>query len=292
MEIQHCPCCAGTKRKASLNVVDHMVSKEVFTVSLCSSCGCGITSPRPDEIGPYYESTAYTSHQDENGGLFGALYGWARAVAARQKVRLIKQSVKKSAGALLDYGCGVGVFTARAERSGWKVAGVELSDAARAKANEKLKQGRVVKTRGDLDEAERFDAVTLFHVLEHLDDPAETFRWIRSRMNTGGALIVAVPNYESPDARHYGAYWAAWDVPIHYWHFTKEAVSELAKSTGWFVAEVRPMRLDAFYVSLLSESYKTGVKNWFPAIYQGIRSNILGGRKNASSLIYVLRKAS
>ena len=89
MEIHHCPCCAGTNRKASLNVVDHMVSKEVFTVSLCSSCGCGITSPRPDEIGPYYESTAYTSHQDENGGLFGALYGWARAVAARQKVRLV-----------------------------------------------------------------------------------------------------------------------------------------------------------------------------------------------------------
>ena len=150
---------------------------------------------------------------------------------------------------------------------------------------------RELAIAGDLL-AERFDAVTLVHVLEHLDDPAETLRWIRSRMNTGGALIVAVPNYESPDARHYGAYWAAWDVPIHYWHFTKEAVSELAKSTGWFVAEVRPMRLDAFYVSLLSESYKTGVKNWFPAIYQGIRSNILGGRKNASSLIYVLRKAS
>ena len=94
MEIHHCPCCAGTKRKASLNVVDHMVSKEVFTVSLCSSCGCGITSPRPDEIGPYYESTAYTSHQDENGGLFGALYGWARAVAlsieSRQKLKKLK----------------------------------------------------------------------------------------------------------------------------------------------------------------------------------------------------------
>ncbi len=292
MEVVHCPCCTTATRDGKIAVVDHMVSQETFEVSFCTRCGCGITSPRPDEIGPYYESPAYTSHQDQSAGLFGTLYGWARTFAARQKLGLIRNASKMRKGSLLDYGCGVGVFTARAERAGWTVAGIELSNAARAKANEKLRSSSVVRSRDELSESTTYDVVTLFHVLEHLDDPVETLRWIRSKMNAGGALIVAVPNHESPDAKHYGPFWAAWDVPIHYWHFSKTSVAELAKTTGWFVSEVRPMRLDAFYVSLLSESYKNGSKNWLSAIYQGVRSNILGGSKNASSLIYVLRKAS
>ena len=292
MEVTNCPCCGSSDRERPMSVVDHMVSHEKFNVAFCVSCGCGITSPRPDEIGPYYESPAYTSHHDQNSGFFGLIYGWARSIASGQKLRLIKQASKKSKGALLDYGCGVGVFTRRAERAGWTVDGIELSSEARKRAQEKLKRGRVVERRGDLNEDRTYDAVTLFHVLEHLEDPAETLAWIRTRLNAGGALIVAVPNYESSDAQHYGPYWAAYDVPIHYWHFTKQSLGALAKATGWFVSEVRPMRMDAFYVSLLSEAYKTGSKIWLSAIYQGIRSNIKGGRTNASSLIYVLRKAS
>ena len=90
-----------------------MVSQEEFTIEFCV-CGFGITNPRPDEIGPYYDSPAYTSHSDTNAGIFGALYGLALNFAARQKVRLIKNTTKKSIGSLLDYGCGVGAFTARA----------------------------------------------------------------------------------------------------------------------------------------------------------------------------------
>jgi 2-polyprenyl-3-methyl-5-hydroxy-6-metoxy-1,4-benzoquinol methylase len=290
MNITHCPSCGQTQRSASLVVTDHMVSQEHFTVEFCS-CGLGITTPRPDVIGPYYESPAYTSHSDSNAGLFGALYGLARNFASWQKVRLIRTTTKKTKGNLLDYGCGVGVFTSRAERNGWAVQGVELSEGARILAQQKLKKGKVVAHRSKLDET-TYDAVTLFHVLEHLDDPTDVLTWVRERMNPGGALIIAVPNYESPDARHYGRYWAAWDVPIHYWHFSKSAMKHLAQSNGWFVESIRPMRLDAFYVGLLSESYKNGSKNWFSAIYQGLRSNILGGSHNASSLIYVLRKAA
>lgn len=290
MNVLHCPVCGGSQRTTSIKVIDHMVSHEEFNVEFCS-CGLGITNPRPDNIGPYYESPLYTSHSDSTNGLFGAIYGFARNFAAWQKVRLIKSITKKRKGSLLDYGCGVGVFTAKAEQSAWMVQGIELSDSARELAQRKLKNGNVVKDRDDLA-ATTYDAVTLFHVLEHLADPNETLQWVRQRINPGGALIVAVPNYESPDARHYGTFWAAWDVPIHYWHFSKSAMLKLAQANGWFVESIRPMRLDAFYVSLLSEAYKNGSNNWFSAIYQGLRSNILGARQNASSLIYVLRKAA
>jgi 2-polyprenyl-3-methyl-5-hydroxy-6-metoxy-1,4-benzoquinol methylase len=223
--------------------------------------------------------------------MMGRLYGMARSFASWTKVRLISSATKKSKGSLLDYGCGVGFFASRAERRGWLVQGVELSDKARAKAQEKLKLGTVVSSREELPDT-KYDAVTLFHVLEHLDDPAETLQWIRDRLNPGGAIIVALPNHASPDAGHYGRFWAAWDVPIHYWHFTKESMTELAKRKGLFVESVHPMRMDAFYVSLLSERYKNGSSNWISAFYQGLRSNILGGQSNASSLIYVLRKVA
>jgi 2-polyprenyl-3-methyl-5-hydroxy-6-metoxy-1,4-benzoquinol methylase len=291
MNIDRCPSCLSTERYGAFEVVDHMVSGETFSVEFCSTCNLGITNPRPDSIATYYDSPAYVSHLDQGQGMMGRLYGMARSFASWTKVRLIASATKKSKGSLLDYGCGVGFFASRAERRGWLVQGVELSDSARAKAQEKLKVGTVVSSREELPDT-KYDAVTLFHVLEHLDDPVETLQWIRDRLNPGGAIIVALPNHASPDAGHYGRFWAAWDVPIHYWHFTKESMTELAKRKGLFVESVHPMRMDAFYVSLLSERYKNGSSNWISAFYQGLRSNILGGESNASSLIYVLRKVA
>jgi 2-polyprenyl-3-methyl-5-hydroxy-6-metoxy-1,4-benzoquinol methylase len=291
MNIDRCPSCLSSERYGAFEVVDHMVSGETFNVEFCGQCNLGITNPRPDSIASYYDSPAYVSHLDQGQGTMGRIYGVARSFASWTKVRLISAATKKSKGSLLDYGCGVGFFASRAERRGWLVQGVELSDSARAKAQEKLKRGTVVSSRDELPDT-KYDAVTLFHVLEHLDDPAETLRWIRGRLNPGGAIIVALPNHASPDAEYYGRFWAAWDVPIHYWHFTKESMTELAKTNGLFVEAVSPMRMDAFYVGLLSERYKTGSSNWISAFYQGLRSNILGGQSNASSLIYVLRKVA
>jgi 2-polyprenyl-3-methyl-5-hydroxy-6-metoxy-1,4-benzoquinol methylase len=291
MEVKICPSCGSQSRGRQLTVVDHMVSREEFVVTFCSDCNLGITSPRPDNIAPYYDSPAYASHSDQNQGFFGLLYCFVRTFAAYQKLRLIRGLTKKSKGSLLDYGCGVGVFAARASRAGWLVHGIELSEKARSLAKAKIPRGEIAATRDELTES-RYDAVTLFHVLEHLPDPKETLLWVRDRLQPGGALVVAVPNWQAPDAKHYGAYWAAWDVPIHYWHFSKDAMQQLARETGWFVEAIRPMPFDAFYVSLLSESYKTGSKNWISAIYQGVRSNIFGGRTNASSLVYVLRKSA
>ena len=234
MNIDRCPSCLSTERYGAFEVVDHMVSGETFSVEFCRQCNLGITNPRPDRIAAYYDSPAYVSHLDQGQGMMGRIYGIARMFASWAKVRLIASATKKSKGSLLDYGCGVGFFASRAERRGWQVQGVELSDLARARAQEKLKSGIVVSSRDELPEA-KYDAVTLFHVLEHLDDPAETLQWIRGRLNPGGAIIVALPNYASPDARHYGSFWAAWDVPIHYWHFTKESMTELAKRNCHYV---------------------------------------------------------
>jgi len=106
-----------------------------------------------------------------------------------------------------------------------------------------------------------------------------------------GVLIVAVPNYKSYDAKYYKEFWAAYDVPRHLWHFTKKSISLLFNKVDLKVTQVLPMKLDSFYVSLLSEKYKTGKTNFVNAFIIGFRSNLKAiNSKEYSSHIYILKK--
>ncbi|MFM7329993.1 MAG: class I SAM-dependent methyltransferase, partial [Bacteroidota bacterium] len=137
--------------------------------------------------------------------------------------------------------------------------------------------------------------ITLWHVLEHLENPLESIRKLSENLLPGGSILVAVPNHKSADARHYGKHWAGLDVPRHLWHFTQHAISLLARKAGLTVQQVLPMKFDAYYVSMLSEGYKTGspsgLMNLIKGSWSGLRSN-LRARKTGeySSLIYVLKK--
>src|SRR5690606_16520912 len=107
-----------------------------------------------------------------------------------------------------------------------------------------------------------------------------------------GTLIVAVPNYKSYDAKFYKEHWAAYDVPRHLWHFSKTSIDHIFKKHGMQVIKTKPMFFDAFYVSILSEKYKTGQSNIINAIWTGIRSNLHGLRtKEYSSQIYILQRS-
>ena len=276
-----------------------MVSLEDFHVVACSSCQLQRTSPRPELIGAYYESDDYLSHTSDAEGLFAKLYGAIRLWAAGKKVNFLEKQMAISGrrARLMDVGCGIGVFLAKAKSKELEVYGVELSDLARKQAENRLNQpiftnlSDVVLTQ---TMASPLDGVSLFHVLEHLPDPAETLKKLHDLTSKEAVVVLGLPNPESWDAKHYGSMWAAWDVPIHFWHFTKENIKELASRNGWVLDSIHPMPLDAYYVSLLSERFKgrKGALAWLFAIAVGFYSNLRGGRQNTSSLLYVLRKPS
>ena len=293
--ISECPVCGSEEIANAQQIKDHMVSQEVFTVVGCSDCGMKRTSPRPDvsAIGRYYESDAYKSHNDEGGRLFDAIYHVTRNWAAGKKARFLDSvsPLKSKIPALLDVGCGIGVFLEAAKKQKWTVFGVEISENARKQAEKRLNQPVFEKIE-DLPNAQKFDGISLFHVLEHLPEPKATLEVLFQKAQPGAPLILALPNYESWDAKHYGSDWAAWDVPIHFWHFRKADVQAVAQATGWELESIHPMPLDAYYVSLLSESFRTGRKRWISATLKGWWSNLRGGKQNTSSLIYVLRKPS
>lgn len=174
-----------------------------------------------------------------------------------------------------------------AKNDGWETVGVEPSERAK---NIAIQKGiSFVNEIGDLQN-NSFDVITMWHVLEHVPNLELQIRELKRLLKPTGTLIVAVPNFKSYDAQHYKTFWAAYDVPIHFWHFSKKAIQSLFEKVDMKLEKVLPMKFDSFYVSLLSEKYKTGKMNYISAFFVGLKSNLkAGSTKEYSSHIYVLK---
>lgn len=279
----------NSSKKIILKVKDHLVSGEEFTLveNEFEDLLQTIPAPELEKLPDYYKSEKYISHTDTKKSFIEKVYHSVKAISLKQKVSLIT-SLNKSAGKLLDIGSGTGDFLVTAKEKNWEVFGVEPSHDARA-----LSEQKGVKVSTELKEITEtnFDVITLWHVLEHVPDLENYIQEIATRLKSTGTLIVAVPNFKSKDAKHYKEFWAAYDVPRHLWHFSKPGIKRLFSKHDFQLIKTKPMWFDAFYVSLLSEKYKTGKSNWFKAIFIGALSNLAAlATKECSSHIYVLKK--
>lgn len=290
MHLNHCPLCNSGQFDLYLTCKDNTVSQEEFPISSCQSCGFKFTNPRPEEsaLAKYYESDDYISHTNQSNNLINSLYKLARVYTIQQKGRLIKKWSTR--GRLLDIGCGTGEFLAYNKQFGWSVRGVEVNPKARAQAEAQLQQ-TVFDSLDAVPADQLFQAISLWHVLEHLSDLKGSCQQIADLLAPKGTLFVAVPNCESYDAEYYQEHWAAYDVPRHLYHFTPDSMKKLWHSFGMHIEAILPMPLDAYYVSILSEKYKTGKTNMLKAGMVGIRSNQKARATGKySSLIYIIRK--
>jgi 2-polyprenyl-3-methyl-5-hydroxy-6-metoxy-1,4-benzoquinol methylase len=258
--LDHCPLCHGDQHHHYLTCRDHTVSGQEFDIVECDECGFRFTNPRPDEdeIGQYYESEDYTPHQETSQGLIDTLYRWAQLYTLRSKRRLIASLVADPPGRLLDFGCGTGEFLHLCQSKGWVARGLEPDPDAQAVAAERYDLTVEAPDRVQELPINHFDVITLWHVLEHVSDLTNTVRALKRTLAPTGTLVVAAPNCAALDAQYYGAHWAAYDVPRHLYHFRPDHIRRLFDRIDMSVTDVRPMRLDAFYVSLLSEQYRNG----------------------------------
>ena len=277
--------------KAYLKVKDHSVSSEVFLLLVNNEFGYLETSPQPssEKLPKYYKSEDYISHTDTKRNLFEKVYHFIRGISLKRKLKLIN-SFSSEDKKLLDVGCGTGDFLQIAQQNSWTVSGIEPNDDARQIAN--------VKTNDSVYNIEQllefpkqsFDVISLWHVLEHLPNLEERVSILISLLKENGRLIIAVPNYKSYVAYYYKNFWAAFDVPRHLWHFSKESISKLFFKENMKVVETHPMKFDSYYVSLLSEKYKSGWMNIFNAFRIGFMSNLKAKESGEySSLIYVIK---
>jgi len=286
-----CPACGSEEIRFLRQVTDYSISGETFPLYFCGACTLQFTQdvPVPECIGRYYEAPHYVSHSDTDKGIINKIYQQVKKYTIRQKVKMMEEISGKK-GRLLDIGCGTGSFLEAMKADGWDVYGLEPDAEARALAEKKTQQ-----KLGTPDEiyslaGQTFDLLTLWHVLEHVHDLQGYVKRFGSILKPGGYLVIAVPNYTSADARRYGKYWAAYDVPRHLYHFSPKAMTALIEGAGFERREIKPMWFDSFYVSMLSEKYRKG--NLARAILSGCYSNAKAffDRGKCSSLIYIFRK--
>ncbi|HEX5170239.1 MAG TPA: class I SAM-dependent methyltransferase [Cyclobacteriaceae bacterium] len=289
VEITKCPICDNQSLQLLHQAKDYTATWQVFNILKCSNCELLITSPVPleNEIERFYRSESYISHTSRARNLTDQLYLIARKFTLRHKLSLVTKY--SSTGKLLDYGCGTGDFLRLAEKKKWKAYGVEPSSTPIHNS------ATIVKNLSDLN-IDGFDIITLWHVLEHIQNPNEVLQQLRDKINKNGTIFIAVPNFKSLDATYYKEAWAGYDVPRHLWHFSRRSMTRLLNKNNLRVIATKPMFLDAIYVSQLSERYLSNnqltTKGFLRANVIGLRSNLFAAfhDKEYSSLIFVVKR--
>lgn len=290
-----CPVCGSNAVSRALEAKDHTVSKQIFEIWSCQDCSFRFTQgvPGPESIGTYYKSDTYVSHSNTKKGLINRLYHAVRKRTLQQKLHLVRQVSGQMEGSLLDVGAGTGAFASVMQGAGWKVTGLEPDQDARKNAARDFQvQLQDLSHLFELP-AGHYDAITLWHVLEHVHQLHEYLDTFKKILTEDGTLIIAVPNFTSFDAKYYGRDWAAWDVPRHLWHFSPKSMEVLMKKHGLLVTKMLPMKFDSYYVSMLSEGYHRGKRNLLRAFWEGLSSNqkAQGDPRKYSSVIYIIKSA-
>ena len=269
---------------------DYTVSGEHFELRRDEDLDLLATFPQPenDQLPSYYKSENYISHTDSKTSFLDKIYQQVKNLMLQKKLSWI-ENLSPEKGKILDLGAGTGDFLLAAKKSGWEVTGVEPNEDARSLAGKK--GVRLIEETGSLPDHE-FDVITMWHVLEHVPNPFQQIDELSRLLKPNGFLIIAVPNFKSYDAQKYKEHWAAFDVPRHLYHFSPLAIEKIFNTKDFELISQKGLFFDAFYVSLLSEKYKSGSTNLFKAIWTGFMSNLKAiSSGNYSSLAYFFRRS-
>jgi SAM-dependent methyltransferase len=210
----------------------------------------------------------------------------------RKKKGIIKNVTGLKKGSLLDIGSGTGHFTGIMKKAGWLVKGIEINQKARNFSVSRFGLEVTGPEKISTFESNSFDCITLWHVLEHFHNPFKYTSDIIRLLKPGGLCLIALPNCSSYDAKYYGRFWAAYDVPRHLWHFNPSTFRVFSEKTGLVLENLRNLPLDVFYISILSERYKGSSFAFLRGMVKALPFAFLSvfNKRKSSSVIYILRK--
>ncbi|MEN2434051.1 class I SAM-dependent methyltransferase [Weeksellaceae bacterium A-14] len=271
-----------------MKVKDYFLTQENFEILPTDIDGILKTSPIPENISQYYESENYISHHQDSGSLKEKIYKFLQGFNLNYK----RNTLAKEAGVhlrILDYGCGAGEFLKFIETE-YTTYGYEPNKDAVETARKKTQKTKFVDSLDQIEDGS-LDIITLWHVFEHIEDRDNILRIFHRKLSKEGTLIIAVPNHTSYDAKKYHSYWAAYDVPRHIWHYSVTGMKKLMNTENWKLRKVKPLLLDSFYISMLSEKYKKSPLFWIKGFIFGGISNFKGLKSGEfSSMVYIIDK--
>lgn len=284
-----CPICGCRERELLYaDLVDRVFfcAPGKWTLHTCSECGTGFLDPRPNletihlayenyythDVTPEISTLRFSSRLRRRfaNGYRNARYGTREYPANRFGYFLgnclpylgaaadatMRHLPKPSPGSrLLDVGCGNGLFLARAKSAGWEVRGIDPDVNAVKAARE---QGLDVDTShlSTLDNEEKFDVITLSHVIEHVHDPMDTLRTCFALLNPSGFLWIETPNIESEGHKEFGRNWRGLEVPRHLALFTQSSLAHALREAGFRTFEAMPYRDQCKYMHSASEAIR------------------------------------
>ena len=293
-DITICPVCGSRHLHKLSDCADHYATNEIFEIHTCDDCHFCFTQHFPDEkeIGRYYDTTDYISHSDTKKGIINTIYHAVRNFMLQRKAELVEKKSGITHGKILDIGSGTGYFLHVMAQKGWNVEGIEKNSGAASFAKNHFGLKIDAPTQPFTLPENKYDVITLWHVLEHLQALNETGLQMNRALKEDGTLIIAIPNCESYDACYYKEFWAAWDVPRHLWHFSPHTFAIWADKQGFEIESATGMPFDGFYVSMLSEKYKGKKPAFFKGFLRGTLAWLSAKDKydRSSSVIYVLKK--
>lgn len=286
-----CPWCGSENAQLHIELKDLFLTQEPFKILECKDCGLLYTTPRPnkDEIGKYYKSDEYYSHQENKEGFIPKVYEKVKSINLKNKYTIATEKTRK--GKILDIGCGVGDFLHTMEQHGWKGTGVEPSEEAKAIAKKRIKAQLLSSEEQENLTEGSFDVITMWHVLEHVDALRWQIQQLYRLCKPGGRIIIALPNYKSYDGQYYKAAWAAYDVPRHLNHFNEETIIKIFEESHLKHIKTEKLHWDAYYISYMSEKYLHHSLPLLRGAIKGMISNCKARKSGEwSSLVYVFER--
>ncbi len=238
LESVACELCGADQPELLFMATDRLHGLNgLFKVVRCSSCGLIYLNPRPVNPQAYYPETDYAAHAGSKSQkhFSAALY---RSIGLRRRCQAVL--ARKCRGRLLDIGCGAGDFLyAMNQIAGWQTQGLEISPMAASRARSIYGLDVLVGQLGEVDiPARSFDVVTLWHVLEHLPHPRATLHEVKRILRPDGVIILACPMVDSWEAHFFGIYWAGYDVPRHFYTFSRRTLGRLLNDNGLSCEEI------------------------------------------------------
>lgn len=226
-----CPDCFSRDRSFRFVAHDRMFHLPGnFQIYKCLTCGLTYIGnpPKSEKIGAYYPKTRYYSYRDQDDdGFFGTLRGYLlnnyyKPTILSRLISIVINNVPaipayQKNGKIIDIGCGTGGTLISLGKLGWNMYGVDIDASAIVIAKNKGVEYAYVGTYEVLKRFpdNYFDAVRLYHVIEHLYDPGDCLRLIRKKLKQNGELIIGTPNSDSLVAKIFGTYWYNLDAPRH-----------------------------------------------------------------------------
>ena len=227
----------------------------------------------------YYSSEKYIPHKEKK-GFFGFLYLFVQKIMFRYKLKNLKNHINKNK-TVLDYGSGDGRFAKYLNQLNIKTMTydplVNKLDKSEPNSYQTLEN--------------QIDTLMMWHVIEHIPDLDSSIKAIYNSIKNKGSLVIAVPNIDSFDSKHYKECWAGFDVPRHLYHFNHESLINFIEKQGFIYNYRKPLFFDSFYVSILSEKNRNNPFGTLNGLIIGLLSNIFAlFSTNYSSSFYVFTK--